>query len=162
MVEINREYLIKEYGIDKLVNCLSIDLSYRKIKKIDPNTFKGLTKLDSICLDENEIEEIDTNTFEGLSNLTYLNLYSNKLKKIDRGCFEPLKSMELIELDNNNDLKASSFLIKQDYIELPGAKYLSDWNEFLKQFPEIGTFNSDYYYYFKSIIFFIREILIKY
>lgn len=156
MVEINREYLIKEYGIDNFVNSLNIDLSERKIKKIDPNTFKGLTKLECLCLDFNEIEEIDRNTFDGLSNLTYLNLFSNKLKKIDRKCFESLKSIELIELTNNNDLKASSFLIQKDYLKLSGGKYLSDWNEFLKQFPEIGTFNSDYYY-FKSIIFFIRE-----
>ena len=143
MVEINREYLIKEYGIDELVNRLTIDLSGRKIKKIDPNTFKGLTKLDAIFLNHNEIEEIDRNTFDGLPNLTYLNLYSNKLNKIDRKCFEPLKSIEVIELAYNN-LNFRSFLksTRKSYGRVNRYGYFSDWIEFLKQFPEIGTFIS--------------------
>ena len=46
MVEINREFLIKQYGKDDLINQTLLDIAWKQIKKIDPNTFKELDKLE--------------------------------------------------------------------------------------------------------------------
>ena len=74
MVELNREYLVRIYGKEDLLNLTEIDLSKIGIKKIDSNTFINLTKLETLLLGQNEIEEIDSKLLESLSNLNRLNL----------------------------------------------------------------------------------------
>ena len=110
MVKLNREYLVKEYGKENLINLTEINLGGKNIKQIDSNTFYGLTKLEALSLGDNEIEEIDVRLFESLSNLKYLWLSNNKLKEIDRKCFERLKSIEVIEICKNVGLNAVSFI----------------------------------------------------
>jgi hypothetical protein len=51
MVELNREYLVKKYGNDNLTNLIEINMTGNKIKKIDSNTFRGLTKLLDITVE---------------------------------------------------------------------------------------------------------------
>ena len=48
MVELNREYLVKKHGKEKLFNKASIWLDKKGITKIDSNTFKDLTKLENL------------------------------------------------------------------------------------------------------------------
>ena len=118
-------------------------MSYNKLESIDSNTLKNLTKLEELDLCNNEIEEIDLKLFESLLNLEYLNLSNNKLTEIDRRCFEPLKSIEAIELFENVDLNAVSFIkqstkcyYNKDNVKKYGS--ISEWNEFLQQFPQLG------------------------
>ena len=144
MVELNREFLVEKYGNDKLFELTEIDLRFKNITKVDPNTFKGLTKLERLALSDNEIEEIDGKAFESLSNLKWLRLGKNKLKEIDRKCFDSLKSIEMIELYENYGLKAVSFLKPSTklYYHIEEVKrygFLSDWNRFLQQFPQSGN-----------------------
>ena len=111
-----------------------------KLKRIDSNTFKNLTKLEELPLNNNAIEEIDVRLFDSLSNLKFLRLSNNKLKRIDRKCFEPLKSIELIEIYENEGLNAISFIkpsTKYWYDDIKVEKYgsISEWNQFLQQFP---------------------------
>ena len=94
---------------------------------------------------DNEIEDIDAGSFDSFSNLKLLYLYNNKLREIDRICFEPLNSIELILLYENDGLKALSFVkpltSKYTYDEEKLNEYgsISDWNQFLQQFPELGN-----------------------
>ena len=81
MVELNREFLVEKYGKDKLFNETIIDISNNHIRKIDSNTFKGLTKLERLWLSDNEIVEMDVKSFESLSKLKGLYLENNKLKR---------------------------------------------------------------------------------
>ena len=66
---------------------------------------------------------------------------NNKLKEIDRKCFEPLKSIEVIEIYENEGLNALSFIkpsaLMYWYDEEKVKKYgsISDWSQFLQQFP---------------------------
>ena len=144
MVELNREFLVKKYGNEKLFELREINLYNHKITKIDPKTFKGLTKLEKLSFWINQIEEIDSRLFENLSNLKELYLHGNKLREIDPKCFEPLKKIEVIELYENNGLKALSlikpftkYLFDKEEVDKHGS--LSDWNTFLQQFPQSGN-----------------------
>ena len=101
MVELNREFLVKEYGKDKLINEAFIIITDNHIRKIDSNTFKGLNKLRILDLYNNEIEEIDVKSFESLSNLKELSLNNNKLNRIDSNTFKGLTNLETLWLDNN-------------------------------------------------------------
>ena len=101
MVELNREFLVKRYGKDNLINRTVIDIWINRIKKIDPNTFKGLVKLEKLDLSNNEIEEIDFRLFESLSNLKSLWLFNNKLKRIDPNTFKGHDKLEILSLYNN-------------------------------------------------------------
>jgi Leucine-rich repeat (LRR) protein len=151
MVELNREFLVKVYGKEKLFNLTEIYLSgyckdkKDKITKIDSNTFKNLTKLERLWLNDNEIEEIDVRLFESLSNLKRLYLSNNKLKEIDRKCFESLKSIEVILLYENVGLNVLSFIkspadkYSYDYDKIKKYGSISKWNKFLQQFPELGN-----------------------
>ena len=105
-------------------------------KRIDSNNFEGLIKLEYLSLNDNEIEEIDVRSFESLSNLKELLLFNNKLKRIDRICFEPLKSIKSIKLYENCELNAISFIMSPTYGD--NKEFISEWNNFLQQFPQIG------------------------
>ena len=66
MVELNREFLEKIYGNDKLQIISEMFINYKKIKKVDSNTFKELSNLEILFLIYNQIEEIDCKLFESL------------------------------------------------------------------------------------------------
>ena len=115
-------------------------LSNNKLKRIDSNSLKTLTKLETLSLSQNAIEEIDVRLFESLSSLKELRLDNNKLKRIDRNCFESLKSIETIILYENFGINFLSFIkpsTKIWYDKEKVGKYGSDseWNKFLQQFP---------------------------
>ena len=44
MIELNREFLVKKYGKDDLINKTIIDISNNHIRKIDSNTLKGFSR----------------------------------------------------------------------------------------------------------------------
>ena len=97
-------------------------------------------------MSENEIEEIDVRLFDSLSNLKVLCLSNNKLKKIYRKCFEPLKSIEVIQIYENVNLNAVSFIkpstkFLYDTYKVNSYGSISEWDNFLQQFPELGNNN---------------------
>ncbi|XP_044756946.1 phospholipase A2 inhibitor-like [Coccinella septempunctata] len=66
----------KNFG--KIPLTLNLIFSYNKIKKIDPNAFRGLEKLNNLWLDNNLLEEIPHNFLKGVT-VHELRLSSNKL-----------------------------------------------------------------------------------
>ena len=139
----NQIEVIDERSFESLTNLKELILYGNQPKRIDSNTFKGLTKLEQLYLNSNQIEIIDERSFESLTNLRYLSLSYNKLIEIDRKCFEPLKSIEMIEIYENEGLDVISFVkpltvFKSLDIQLVIKSSISDWNEFLQQFPELG------------------------
>lgn len=97
---LDREYLKGIYG-HKLESLRVLDLSNRKLNKIDPYAFKVLTKLEILDLSNNEIEKIQSRSFEYLSNLKRLKMSNNKLKIIDENSFQGLNELEILCLGNN-------------------------------------------------------------
>ena len=81
---LNREVLIEWFG--KSVTDYSIDhidIRNSKIKSIHPETFRGLTKLKELHLEENSIEKLDPNLFQGLDALTLIHLNYNSITTIE-------------------------------------------------------------------------------
>ena len=125
-----------------LSNLTELYLSGNMIKKIDSGTFIGLNSLIILDLGNNEIEEINRFSFKGIPRLKVLKLNNNKLQKIHRECFEPLKSIEVIQLFGNDfrsffleSTELSSSFYDVDCLREYG--YLSDWKDFLEQFPHL-------------------------
>ena len=149
---------------ENLSNLKLLWLAHNKLKRIDANTFKGLTKLETLQLQYNRIEEIDSRSFESFSNLKDLKLNNNELKEIDWKCFEPLKSIEVIELYENVGLNAVSFINQSTefrYNEYKVEEYgsVSEWSEFLKQFPQLGIYNNSSIYLFNYFYLLYRRNL---
>jgi len=59
---------------EKLANLEKIDLKFARIKKLDENTFDGLTSLTEIDLGRNELAHLDNKVFKELTSLKVLNL----------------------------------------------------------------------------------------
>ena len=123
-------------------NCIEylreLNLSGNKLTKIEAALFRGLRNLETLDLGYNEIENIHEESFRDLISLKRLNLTSNKLNNIQRKCFKSLNSnsIECVHLQANNfDPDVCS------YIRFKLSHYrrvTSDWDEFLKQFPDEG------------------------
>ena len=119
-----------------------------------------LNKLQTLQLQYNRIEEIDSRSFESFSNLKDLKLNNNELKEIDRKCFEPLKSIEVIELFENVGLNAVSFVnqlteFRYNEYKVEECGSVSEWNDFLKQFPQLGIYKNSSIYY--NLEIYIRQ-----
>ena len=100
MVELNRDFLFKIYG-NRLQELSHIDVSFKKIIKIDSNVFQGLTKLETLNLRNNNLSEINGGLFKSLSSLKELYLSNNKLKKIESDAFKGLGKLETLALSEN-------------------------------------------------------------
>ena len=113
-----------------------------KIKSIYANTFKELTELEALYLNNNQLIELDYMSFVNLGRLKALCLNDNKLKLVDRKCFESLKSIGVVQF-YGNEFKALSYLklaevkstLYHDMDQLNKNRFVSDWSRFLEQFP---------------------------
>ena len=74
-VHLNRSNLAQICNCD--INSTRINLYYNGIVSIDSKTFKGLSNLQTLWLNNNQLSSIDANSFQGLSNLNELYLYNN-------------------------------------------------------------------------------------
>ena len=84
-----------------LTNLEWISLSTNCLKTIESELFEGLSNLTSIDLSSNNIDFIDfKNTFKRLTKLKSLYLQNNKLVKIDK--LPQLPSLMFLWLDDNN------------------------------------------------------------
>ena len=94
-----------------LPNLQSIEMSYCKIKRIEPGAFNGLEKLKNLNLANNEIEEIATGTFGELKNLQKLDLGNNNLIRLHSRSFVnlTLSSLSLSFNRRLNDLSDDAF-----------------------------------------------------
>lgn len=68
---------------------------------IEPLLFNGLTKLETLFLQNNKLTRIDEGPFKTLTNLKSLLLESNNILTFDRNALIGLSNIELVCLSNN-------------------------------------------------------------
>lgn len=100
-VELNRA------NLDELCECNSavadtINLEYKDIDSINPNTFQGLTQLEHLYLDHNMLTKLEDDTFKGLFRLSVLSLSNNEIHTISENIFNGLTSLEWLHLETNH------------------------------------------------------------
>jgi len=79
-----------------------LDLSRNQITFIQPGTFSTLTSLVSLLLNNNQITSIDPQTFSNQNYLVYLYLFNNQISSIHHQTFKELAYLRTLLLDNNN------------------------------------------------------------
>jgi Leucine-rich repeat (LRR) protein len=97
---LNRKRLVDTYSSVGLQDLNYIQLSNRSLNEIDPETFKGLTKLEKIEIDQNSFKFIRLE-FTGLVLLKELNLSGNCLRDINLKAFDGLTRLEKLYLGCN-------------------------------------------------------------
>lgn len=120
--------------------------------RINANHFSYLNNLEYLDLDYNQLRVIDEKAFINLENLQVLLLYSNKFEKLSFSVFKPIsQTILIIDLSNNTSLMKKSFInesnIPNDYqvwknnkwnkideIKQNLVDYVTNWNDFVKQF----------------------------
>jgi hypothetical protein len=102
----------------QIINKTKIEVSNRKIKYIDSDTFQGLVSLETIDFNSNQIEEIHEKTFAGLKNLKQINFENNEIKEIHENTLNGLESLKILNF-NCNQLKtcSASLFIGLDYLK---------------------------------------------
>ena len=98
---LNRARLMEIFPNDYATR-YDMDLSYKNIVSIDPNTFTGLNFLVTIRLEYNSIEEIQSRTFVGLRSLTMIYLNFNRIARLSSNSFDNLGSLIEINLNRNS------------------------------------------------------------
>jgi Leucine-rich repeat (LRR) protein len=112
----NTKKILNEKSLKELYvknNAIALDLSSKRITKIEPSIFnnKKYSNLISLNLSHNKLTEIELKTFDGLNSLEYLYLQNNKIIIIEQGAFNALSNLKVLVLGENNitTLKAGSF-----------------------------------------------------
>ncbi|CRK99841.1 CLUMA_CG013144, isoform A [Clunio marinus] len=78
-----------------------ISTENNRIKEIDANVFKGLSKLSELNLNCNQFEKLENDMFAPLSSLSHLRLNNNSIKQIEENTFNGLGKLTFLELDRN-------------------------------------------------------------
>lgn len=74
----------------------SLTISHNKLRKLDPNTFKGMRMMRRLYMSDNNIAEVGRGTFESLSRIGTIDLARNSIKKIDFQMFNSLPFVEVM------------------------------------------------------------------
>ena len=96
---LKKKFFYKSYK--ELTNLITIDFTTTKftteaniVQSIDPNTFKGLAKLNSITFNANQIAKLDADTFENVPNLIRISFSNNQITELDPMLFKNLTKLE--------------------------------------------------------------------
>ncbi|XP_043916354.1 peroxidasin homolog [Protopterus annectens] len=79
-----------------------LDLRFNRIRDLQSGSFKKLTNLNTLLLNNNLIKRIPRKVFEDLESLQYLYIYKNEIHTIDHQAFKGLVSLEQLYLHFNN------------------------------------------------------------
>lgn len=85
----------------KLVNLVSLDLSYNNKLKFVPNMFVSLVKLEQLSLKSANFDGSVHGVFDNLKSLRFLDLSCNRIKKIERRVFEGAENLRELNLGYN-------------------------------------------------------------
>lgn len=99
-------------------------MSYNKLKEIGSNSFRGLSELETLYLDNNQLENLDAELFKDLDNLRNLFLNRNNLRAIESYTFNGLVGLKVLNLDGN----------KIEYMQ-------KNWLECLEKLEELSLRN---------------------
>ena len=95
-----------------------LDMSFKKINKLQKHNFVCLPYLIQMILDHNEITLIVESLFEDLAALKILSLNSNKITSLLKCSFPSLSNLVLLNLLNNNILFVDRTLFGNEKIHL--------------------------------------------
>lgn len=102
-MKLNVEKLIKKYGnLTSLKRKKNLSLENRRIKDVEPNSFKELDRLENLSLYSNEIVRLEANTFENLTFLETLRLNSNQIESLNQALFRNNTNLVLLDLSGNH------------------------------------------------------------
>ncbi|KAJ8673147.1 hypothetical protein QAD02_004409 [Eretmocerus hayati] len=139
---------IKGENINASEECVEeLDLSWKRLKKIDRNFSSADSCIQRLYLRHNIIEEFENGTFSNLFNLEYLDLSYNKLSPTTMFSFGSVPSLKTLILDGNDKSWANFALDTKVYfpelarLSLAGLDINSvaiNWSEY---FPKIEELN---------------------
>jgi Leucine-rich repeat (LRR) protein len=90
------------HSFRNLSNLAVLNLEENCIETLEPNVFEDLQNLKILRLNGNKIRTLRPNTFRGNSNLALLALNSNELSIIDKALFLPLIHLTELDLSSNH------------------------------------------------------------
>ena len=79
-----------------------IDLTGQNISELKAADFQGLTRLQSLRLNNNDLTILPDNVFDGLTSLEWLKLKNNDLSELPDNVFDDLASLRSLSLDDND------------------------------------------------------------
>ncbi|XP_016661832.1 peroxidasin homolog isoform X3 [Acyrthosiphon pisum] len=85
-----------------------LELSFNKIRDIEPKSLTHLTELETLILSHNIIREMKNGAFANLSKLRLLYLDANEIENIENGVFNNLTTLEKLYLNYNKIHKLDS------------------------------------------------------
>lgn len=86
----------------KIPHLTQIDLKNNQLTSLEPDTFHGLTNLESLSLKSNKLVNLDSNCFTDLINLKQIELSFNMLNSIDSRCLFGLINLRKVDFSRNN------------------------------------------------------------
>lgn len=98
---------IKNSNIKKIsINAFPGDLEELNItgcgvEEIEPNTFRGLSKLRVLSLVDNKIRKLDSLWIQDLTNLKALIVWGNRITEVDARLYDLLPNLELWDIAHN-------------------------------------------------------------
>ncbi|CAG5106199.1 Similar to Tlr13: Toll-like receptor 13 (Mus musculus) [Cotesia congregata] len=95
------ETVIEKYDFNHLENLQYLDISRNKIEKIEDGTFKNLSKLITLYLNNNYLSSLPD--FSGLTHIKKLDLSNNYLSPISATAFDYLPTLEELNTFGNSD-----------------------------------------------------------
>ena len=85
----------------EIIACTDIDLSFNEIVTIDKHSFRGLTNLHQLILNDNKIKSIQSDFFKDLIKCYKIYLNNNRITKLHNLTFRGLENLHLLHLKNN-------------------------------------------------------------
>ncbi|KAG8435877.1 hypothetical protein GDO86_007101 [Hymenochirus boettgeri] len=87
-----------------------LNLSFNKLKEIDPAVFRGLLELREVHLGHNELTEIPLLGL-AVSQIISLSLHHNRIRSIDPSRLNPYTALEVLDLSSNEvtEIQSDSF-----------------------------------------------------
>ncbi|XP_053995102.1 chaoptin-like isoform X1 [Hylaeus volcanicus] len=96
----NNFIVVLEPGTFGLSRLETLNLQNNKIESLRKQSFHGLGLLQLLDLSENQLTQLSTEQFRNLKNLRILNLSGNKIRSLPKDVFEGTK-LEILDLSRN-------------------------------------------------------------
>ncbi|XP_018410277.1 PREDICTED: toll-like receptor 13 [Nanorana parkeri] len=110
-----------------------LTISYNTINELPRDSFRNLTRLKYLQLDNNKLSILKPGAFSNLTVLNYLNLSYNNINSLSRGVFEGLEHLANLYLQQNS----IAFLDLDVFVPLFSLKSLNLSENQLSNFSEV-------------------------
>ncbi|EGD79906.1 serine/threonine protein kinase [Salpingoeca rosetta] len=131
-LELDNNALTSVPDVSGIVTTLkTLSLHGNRIRRINNDTFTGLTLIQQLFLGENLISKIEAQAFDDLTQLQLLTLFANDISAIPSGLFHGLTSLTQLELQQNPITKLDPDM----FAELTMLDHLNLEHTLLAQLP---------------------------